>query len=178
MKAELRKKLKRVRADFQGNKRRDADEKIARVFSENFFGFKSFFIYNSFGSEADTSKIIKNLLAAGKKVCLPRVCGNDIIPVPYGKTEKGAFGVEEPVGKPYSGETEVTVIPLLAVNPQGYRTGYGRGYYDGYLKTARTLRVGLGYSFQLENFTPDEWDEPLDCFVCEKGITYFSDRLR
>ena len=51
MKAELRKKLKIVRADFQGNKRRDADEKIARIFSENFFGYKSSFIYNSFGSD-------------------------------------------------------------------------------------------------------------------------------
>lgn len=49
MKAELRKKLKRVRADFQGNKRRDADEKIERLFIEKFSCYKSFFIYNSFG---------------------------------------------------------------------------------------------------------------------------------
>lgn len=178
MKVDLRQKLKKLRAEFCGKQRQTADEKIALLFAQNFCGYRSYFIYNSFGSEADTSRIIGCLLDSGKKVYLPRVEGEEMFPVPYGKTVKGAFGVEEPQGNPYFGDIEFTVVPLLAVNPQGYRIGYGKGYYDKYFKDARTLRVGLGYSFQLENFLQDGWDEPLDCFLCEKGITYFSDRLR
>ena len=65
-------------------------------------------------------------------------------------------------------------MPLLAVNPRGYRLGYGGGYYDRYLKDARTLKVGLGYSFQLtEEFEEDGWDQPLDEFICERGIYRF-----
>ena len=68
------------------------------------------------------------------------------------------------------------VIPLLAVNSNGYRIGYGGGYYDRYLKdirTKNTKKVGYGYHFQLTEFTADEWDEPLDFFVNEEGVTEF-----
>lgn len=93
-----------------------------------------------------------------------------MLAVPYGQTRKGAFGTEEPEGQPFCGDTDVTVIPLLAVNKNMQRIGYGRGYYDRYLKGRKTLKVGLGYSFQLAEFDGDEWDVPLDKFVCEKGI--------
>ncbi len=90
--------------------------------------------------------------------------------VPYGKTQIGAYGIEEPSGQAFEGEIQVTLVPLLAVNKKLYRVGYGKGYYDRYLKNRRTLKIGLGYSFQIEEFKEDEWDEPLDAFVCEKEI--------
>ena len=31
------------------------------------------------------------------------------------------------------------------------------------------MKVGLGYAFQIENFTEDTWDEPLDEFLTERG---------
>ena len=136
-------------------------------------GYQSFFIYNSFGSEADTEGIISLCVGLGKRVYLPRVEGDNIVPVPYGKTVKGAYGIEEPLGQAFTGDIDVTVIPLLAVNKNGFRIGYGKGYYDRYLKNAKTVKVGLGYSFQLEDFINDAWDEPLDAFLTEKGIHYF-----
>ena len=150
MKDDLRYKLKIKRKYFSGVRREFANEVIAQNFLARFGGYKSYFIYNSFGSEADTSAIISALTAAGKEVYLPRTEGEIIVPVPYGETKKGAFGIEEPQGQAFCGDIEVTVIPLLAVNSRGFRTGYGKGYYDRYLKTARTLKVGLGYSFNLE----------------------------
>ena len=173
MKDELRYKLKIKRKYFQGVRRQFADEVIANTFLAAFGGFDSFFIYNSFGTEADTSLIISALLDAGKRVFLPRVEGENIVAVPYGITKKGAFGIEEPEGQAYSGLIDVTVIPLLAVNEKGQRIGYGKGYYDRYLKDRKTVKVGLGYSFQIENFIGDEWDEPLDCFISERGIFTF-----
>lgn len=173
MKDELRNKLKIKRRYFQNVQRSEADRVIAETFFAAFGNYDSFLIYNSFSTEADTSRIIAGLLADGKRVYLPRVEGENIVAVPYGATRKGAFGIEEPVGQAFFGDIEVTVAPLLAVNGRGYRIGYGKGFYDRYFKVAKTLKVGLGYAFQMENFTEDEWDEPLDKFVCEKGIYNF-----
>ena len=174
MKDELRYKFKILRKYFSGVRREEADRAIYECFFAAFSAYDSFFVYNSFGTEADTRAIIEGLVSAGKKVYLPRVEGKNIVPVPYGECSRGAFGVDEPVGEPYTGVPEVTVVPLLAVNNQGFRLGYGGGYYDRYLKDTATLKVGLGYAFQLtDELSPDEWDEPLDMFICERGIYRF-----
>lgn len=177
-KDELRYKLKIKRRYFEGVRREYADLAIL----DNFIaalaegGHESFFVYNSFGTEASTQLIIQRLLRLGKAVYLPRVEGENIVPVRIfgGDTlEGGAFGIQEPRGQAFDGLIDVTVVPLLAVNGAGYRVGYGGGYYDRYLRRTETKRVGLGYRFQLEEFENDCWDEPLDMFVCEKGIFYF-----
>jgi len=173
MKDELRQKLKIKRRYFEGVRREVADANIRDNFFAAFGNYESFFIYKSFGTEADTRGLIDGLLSLGKKVYLPRVEGDIIVPVPYGETKKGAFGIEEPLGQAYAGEIDVTVVPLLAVNEDGFRIGYGKGFYDRYFKTAKTLKVGLGYYFQFEEFCGEEWDEPLDLFLCERGIFNF-----
>ncbi len=53
--------------------------------------------------------------------------------------------------------TLLGALPLLAVNERGYRIGYGKGFYDRFLKGRSTVKVGLGYAFQIENFTEDTW---------------------
>ncbi len=93
--------------------------------------------------------------------------------MPYSTTKIGAFGIEEPEGQAYSGDIDVAVVPLLAVNSKGYRTGYGGGYYDRYLKNSSAYKVGLGYFFQIEEFENDDWDVKLDCLITETGIIYF-----
>ena len=174
MKEEIRKKLIIKRRYFQNVQRETADLAILDNFINAFNDYESFFIYNSFSTEASTKLIISALLKAGKKVYLPRVEGGDMVAVPYGKMRKGAFGIEEPEGQAFTGDAQVTVIPLLAVNHTGFRIGYGKGDYDRYLKGRQTVKVGLGYYFQIENFTQDGWDIPLDLFLCEKGIITYA----
>lgn len=173
MKDEIRNKLKIKRKYFQFYRREMANYAVLEDFLSAFSGYESFLIYNSIGYEAETGLIISALLKQGKRVYLPRVEGENLVAVPYGETKKGAFGINEPIGESYTGDIDVTVIPLLAVNERGYRIGYGKGFYDRYLKDKTTLKVGLGYSFQIEDFKEDEWDEPLDLFICEKGIYYY-----
>lgn len=173
----LREKLKIKRRYFSGYRRQTADIAVLENFLNAYGGYESFFIYNSFGTETDTKALVFALLAENKKVYLPRVDGENMQAVRYLKNNgmrKGAFGIEEPEGQAFSGDIDITVIPLLAVNPRGFRVGYGKGFYDKYLNKAHTKKIGLGYSFQIEEFQEDAHDVPLDAFVCEKGIYYYA----
>ncbi|MCD8371996.1 MAG: 5-formyltetrahydrofolate cyclo-ligase, partial [Clostridia bacterium] len=152
----------------------DADRANLECFAAAYVSFDRFLVYNSFGTEADPKGLIDWLISSDKQVYLPRVEGKDIVPAPYGETKKGAFGVDEPTGPAYAGKIDVAVIPLLAVDFNGCRLGYGGGYYDRYLSKSDALRVGLGYGVQLcERLPEDEGDEPLDVFLCERGIYSF-----
>ena len=179
MKSQLRKEFKAMREKFTGEPRSAADRAILNEFMHTYGSNNSFFIYNSIGAEADTSALISSLLKQGKSVLLPRVEGKDMVAAPYGKLKAGFGGIPEPVTQAFRGYAAVKVIPLLAINPRGYRLGYGGGFYDRYLSGAQTIKVGLGYSFQItEKFEEDAWDQPLDAFVCEKGIITFEKSLK
>lgn len=175
MKNEIRKKMKIKRKYFGEIVRLEADRSILETFLQAFSKYDSFFIYNSFSTEARTDLIIEELLRAGKRVYIPRVEGENMVAVPYfgGELQNGAFGIPEPEGQAYNGEIEVTVIPLLAVNSKGFRVGYGGGFYDRYLRGKNTQKVGMGYGFQLEEFEEEPHDVPLDKYLCERGIYDF-----
>jgi len=175
MKNSLRKKIKEIRKAFSGEERTVNNQKICANFLQNFSHFKSYFIYNSFGSEADTSGIVATLLSKSKQIYMPKINNGEMLATPLtGEFTKGAFGISEPVGDGYFGEIEVAVIPLLAVNNKGFRLGYGGGFYDRFLKGRQIVKVGIAFSFQhTEVSFEEEWDEPLDYLVTENGVISF-----
>lgn len=180
---ELRYKYKIKRKYFQHSAREVADGAICDTLLSAMSGYDSFFIYYSFGAEADTHAIIDKLLSLGKRVYLPKVEGENMLAVRYFGNEneltKNRFGIAEPTGQAVEEEIQVCIAPLLAVNYQGYRLGYGGGYYDRFFANHKSiLKIGLGYFLQYsEDFFPDIWDEPLDKFICERGIIDFGKRI-
>lgn len=181
MKNELRYKYKIKRKYFQNSRREVADCAICENLLALFGDRNTFFIYCSFGSEADTKNIIARLISLGKRVLLPRVEGEDMVPVEYRAGDnlvKNSLGVQEPEGQAYAGEIDVVIVPLLAVNARGYRLGYGGGYYDRFLKNSSAVKAGIGYDFQLtDEFKEDAWDEPLDILITEKGVYRFANSI-
>lgn len=178
-KDDLRYKYKIKRKYFQHSAREVADGAICDLVLQALGGYESFFIYYSFGSEADTRAIIAKLLSLGKRVYLPRIEGESIVAVRYFGDEdrliKNKYGICEPCGQAANEQIQVCLAPLLAVNQNGYRLGYGGGYYDAFFReNKRILKVGLGYFLQFtEDFTAERWDEPLDKFISERGIIDF-----
>ncbi len=77
------------------------------------------------------------------------------------------FGIAEPtVGeKADATEIDLVLVPLLAFDEHGYRVGYGKGYYDRFLKTCRedVLKMGLSF-FEAEEDINDinQFDIPLN----------------
>ena len=67
----------------------------------------------------------------------------------------------------------VVFVPGLAFGAQGQRLGRGGGFYDRFLASTGPgiTTVGLGYSFQVLEWLPEEpWDRRLDYVVTERAI--------
>lgn len=91
-----------------------------------------------------------------------------------------AFGVPEPVdGLPmFPEEIEMVIVPLLAYDANGYRVGYGKGYYDRFLKECRedVYKVGFSY-FEPVDMIDDihAFDVKLDFCITPNEIYAFPD---
>lgn len=72
--------------------------------------------------------------------------------------ESGMYGTQHPVHSTvYEDSYDLIIVPGLAFDRQGYRMGYGAGYYDTFLAQHQQAHaVGVGYPFQLYDAVPTE----------------------
>jgi 5-formyltetrahydrofolate cyclo-ligase len=88
------------------------------------------------------------------------------------------YGIAEPVNnrliEPQS--LDMVIVPLLAFDQQGYRLGYGKGFYDRFLSKCRPdlIKLGLSY-FGPEAVIPgiDQFDVPLNLCITPDQIYEF-----
>lgn len=135
----------------------------------------------SFGSEIDTWPLVDQLLAAGKNVYVPRAEPRDHslrlhrYPCPL-KTL--SFGLRQPPrGTPelppeaIGQEVDLVLVLGLGFDRQGYRLGYGSGYFDRFLARFPLTAVGLAYDMQVADALPHEpHDVPMTAVVTEMGV--------
>ncbi|MBO1679451.1 5-formyltetrahydrofolate cyclo-ligase [Bittarella massiliensis] len=153
------------------------DTAIARRFFEATGGEdRGAVLYYSLPQEVDTRRIMRRLLAEGKRIYLPQTS-------PSGKMRmvrfegtrqlaKGPHGVLEPTGSKILDKRMALpiLVPGLAFDRRGYRVGYGGGHYDRYLKNYPGLKVGLCYeACLLDEIEVDPWDQPVDILLTEGG---------
>ncbi len=135
----------------------------------------------SFGGEIDTWPLVDRLLAAGKKVYVPRAEPRDHslrlhrYPCPL-KTL--SFGLRQPPRKTpelppeaVGDEVDVVLVLGLGFDYRGYRLGYGSGYFDRFLARYPLTAIGLAYQVQLVDALPNEpHDVPMAAVVTEQGV--------
>lgn len=159
-----------------------ADEKLHDVFFSSGLlkNIKTVLTYVSFGDEAGTTKIIEHLLAEGFSVAVPGcgACGkmdfyrinsmDDLTPSKWGILEPDP--VEENIVKDFN-ET-LCIVPGMAFDLNGNRTGYGGGYYDRFLAAAHNVTAaGLCYDSLIYDEVPSEpHDISVDYIITEKGL--------
>ena len=70
------------------------------------------------------------------------------------KIKKNQYNIPEPVDgiEVPSHKIDVVFVPLLAYDKSGHRAGYGKGFYDKFLKECKTETIKIGLSF----FEPEE----------------------
>ena len=68
---------------------------------------------------------------------------------------------------------EAVLLPMNGWDMQGYRLGYGAGFFDRTLASLakRPLTIGVTYEFaKLDTIHPQSWDIPMDYVVTERGV--------
>ena len=126
------------------------------------------------GSELDTNNMIESALKQGKRVLVP-VTNEGITMVEFESFDslvKGKYGILEPKErKTIKEHPDVIVVPGIAFGLCMHRIGYGKGYYDMYLRFSPAFRVGICFDFQvLEKLPSHENDERMDNIITEKRI--------
>ena len=88
---------------------------------------------------------------------------------------KNAWGIAEPSGaeRVHPKDIDLVIVPLLCFDERGYRVGYGKGYYDRFLRECRADCVTAGLSFfppEIEIKDIHDGDFALDLFIMPIGI--------
>lgn len=146
---------------------------------------KTVLLYCAKPLEIDTGLLLERAAALGKNVAVPRCVPGTrdmdfYIIKGYEDLEPGAFGVLEPIPdkcvKLTDFEASVCIVPALVYDKQGYRLGYGKGYYDRFLSCYRGACIGLAYSDWVKDTLPHgRFDRTVDIIVTEKE-NFFVDR--
>ncbi|MEJ6952059.1 5-formyltetrahydrofolate cyclo-ligase [Natronospora cellulosivora (SeqCode)] len=184
-KEKLRNKYLDIRKGFSKEKVNTVSKKIFETFIVLPYIKRdlSFLIYYSFRNEIITTKIIRELLERKKDVYLPYI-RDDKKELEIGQIENlktdiksGMWGIKEPLSRdniPLS-KIDIVVVPGLLFSRNGYRIGYGGGYYDKLLakKDNNTISIGLSFDdFLFDELPNDRYDLPVDIILTEKKIIY------
>jgi hypothetical protein len=84
----------------------------------------------------------------------------------------GAYDIPVPDGTPVL-VPDIAIVPMNGFDRQGYRLGYGSGYFDRTLAALerRVLAVGVSYeALRLPTIHPQPHDIPMDFVVTEAGV--------
>lgn len=134
-----------------------------------FSNAKTVFCYISAHGEVDTYGIIQELLK-DKKVLIP-YCINeegDMIACPINSLDdlkEGKFKIPEPrFPEEFPKEKiDFVIVPGVAFDKNGYRLGYGKGYYDRFLAGITPFKLGVCQSeFFLEEVPHGKFDVKMD----------------
>ncbi len=146
------------------------------------FSFYHLFLPITQKKEIDTSYILSILQGKDKNVVLPKMADDQnlkhflltdstvIKPNKWGVPEP-LDGLEVPIHK-----IDVVFIPLLAFDTKGNRVGYGKGFYDIFLKECNPNVVKIGLSLfeaeeSIDDIAPD--DVPLDYCITPNKVYSF-----
>ncbi len=183
-KQELRNEARAARAKLKASAP-DAARAIAKNFITSIPLLSNVVIagYIAAHDEIDPRQLVTALRWRGAAIALPRVAAKGG-PLAFHRWEQkaapiiGAYGLFEAAPDWPPIKPSVVLVPLLAFDEDGYRLGYGGGYYDRSLRALRetgsVLAVGLSYEGQEIARIPHEaTDEKLDWIVTEKGARKF-----
>lgn len=184
MKNKIRKEIVKKRDDIPQAIRTDKNVIIRQqLFSMNeFINAEVVFFYASFRTEVETLTMIRESLAMGKRVVLPKVKskGHRIALCEIkdiSELSPGHMGIPEPTFINEHAlsidDVSLIVIPGVAFDGSCNRLGYGGGYYDMLLaqRKKKTPIIALAYEEQLVNEIPLEpHDIKVDIIITDKRV--------
>ena len=178
-KVKLRQKLLQQRKSMLVSEWQHKSDRIAEHLQSSslFTGAKTVLAYFSFRQEPDLSSLFvdSNYIwgfprCVEKSLHWHKVTQSDSI-------TKGSYGIMEPnTDSPQiePGEVDLILVPTVACDYQGYRLGYGGGYYDRLLSSPLwqgKTTIGIVFDFAYLSKLPIEpWDIRLSGICTEIGL--------
>ncbi len=173
---------KRAAMDKAEKARRDEAITKAALSLVSFRYAEYVLLYAATENEIDVSAIAKEALARGKKIAYPR-CDKETHTMQYhiisslDELTPQAYGIlEPPADAPvYDPERDlgsaICFVPGLVYDKEGYRLGYGKGFYDRYLSAFSGSAVGVVYSdYILPTVPRGRFDVSVTILLTEKGV--------
>ncbi len=183
-KKELRKNMLAKRTNLPWQEVQIKSQQInAQLFAhKSYLSAKTILAYLPVKKEPNSLNIIKNAWQQEKQVLVPVTCPETKSLLlsqlkSLKELTKGHYGIPEPKQKylrpidPLS--VDICLLPGVAFNRNGFRLGYGGGYFDRFLPNLRSdcLKVALAYDFQILDFLPSAlYDIPVDLIITESTI--------
>ena len=180
LKNELRRDFRERRRGLGAGERRLSSDLIVNrlIALPSFAESLAIAVFWPLEDEVDVRPLIRKALDTGKSVYLPRVDHDGALLefCPFSgdaaELEPSTFGLSEPrTPAAPAAEIDLVVVPGLAFDIHHHRLGYGAGYYDRFLKTARAKSVGVAFDVQTIDILPvAEHDMALDMVVTESRV--------
>lgn len=169
-KKECRQKYLKLRNDIPASQKAEFDKILTdKILSlPEFESAECILLFASVGSEVDTWDLFSECIRQNKKVYFPKCIDGERMEFLRAASKNdftvGKYGIPEPISdEKYisNSKNDLSLIPALAVGRDFSRLGYGKGYYDRFLKTFKGISVCPVYSELLcESLPTDEFDIP------------------
>ena len=177
MKSELRKQVLQEMKTLSQEQKQAMDRVLTERFLNHSFyqEAKTIATYLSFPHEFQTQELIKRMLKDGKKVLIPKTYPKgrmDFVVYHPQQLVKTSFGLLEPQGDlevVEPSQIDLIHVPGLAFTTEGYRIGYGGGYYDRYLEHFAGHTMSTIYPCQVQEFNLENHDIPVQEVLIYEG---------
>ena len=177
MKSELRKQVLHEMKALTREQKQFIDQALTeRLLHHPFYQeAKVITTYLSFPHEFQTQELIEQALKDGKKVLIPKTYPKgrmDFVVYDPQQLVKTSFGLLEPQGDLEvvdASQIDLIHVPGLAFTTEGYRIGYGGGYYDRYLEQFAGHTLSTVYPCQIRDFSPENHDIPVQEVLIDEG---------
>lgn len=180
-KASARARFSEIRASISEEERTEKSDKICAHIStmREFSDCDILFAYYPIKTEASALQLIQTALALGKPVALPISVKQDLtldfrIIRSLEEMKLGAYEIPEPdplAPRALSSKKSLCIVPALAFDENGSRLGYGKGFYDRFLRDFKGFSIGITFSELLFPSIPtDKNDVAVNAVVTDKLI--------
>ena len=107
-----------------------------------------------------------------KNFYLPKIDGENLLCCPYKMGDRlctSCFKTQEPTTNPVEKSLiDLVIVPALAFDKDGYRLGYGGGFYDRFLNGVNVKKlVCIPKEFVIETVFPEKHDIKIDKVITE-----------
>ncbi len=179
-----RKRLREARRTLSSSQRTIASAALMtgleRLFDEHPAGPSDVVVafYWPIKDEPDLRPLMVEMQASGRSIALPLV-ETRAAPLVFRlwtsetRMERGHWNIPVPPRDAPEVMPDVVLAPLMGWDSEGYRLGYGGGYFDRTLAalSPRPFSIGVGLAAaQLPTIYPQPHDIPMDVILTERGI--------